>query len=603
MEKVEIEISPAGRYYLRGNGTYAIKEQLKAAGCIWDANVRAWFTADRAVAERFGVLPELIQAPKPDLRTLADLTAKRHMAGAAEWWTVTRGRSVIASLTGRWCAQHEERLRALAEGRALPAAAPVVDPGAALRELEHGRDVTQHIDSMTRYLARHEAEQAGALLQALQACAAEQWPAAVREVFGSLYDEPGEAVVPLGAGAGWVESLLGKAATSPDWEQLAGMTRGDAWAAGVATGEILQRLAQDLDLGTRANQLPNAQQLVEDAEATAELVGDDHELAQAARAAVQEAVEKATELQVWVEGRADEALAEALAEAIEAIEVTKLGATAIGGGAGMPQLVAGTPAEIRQALAANPALRRIAEIAGRMRISARRVKRTKTRYVPEQIVDVTVGGELARLLPSELVRLAEPATELDLARRLIEHQALQYELEGTEALERGPVIVAVDASGSMQGARYEWAMGVTLALVERAILDRRPFRFFAFDVRPSKVHSFESFRDVTLAALDEMLTRSFTGGGTDIGRVVSQVETMVDGVYREADLVLVSDGESEDFSADLVQLRERHGVRTYGVSIESEFRPLEQAEMAGCVLITDQQLKNGTANADMVLAV
>ena len=44
--------SIAGRYYLSGD-TYAIKDQLRAAGCQWDSKRQAWWTCKRDVAERF----------------------------------------------------------------------------------------------------------------------------------------------------------------------------------------------------------------------------------------------------------------------------------------------------------------------------------------------------------------------------------------------------------------------------------------------------------------------------------------------------------------------------------------------------------------------
>lgn len=41
------------RFYITGN-TYGAKNELKAAGCHWDADRRAWWTAKENVAERFG---------------------------------------------------------------------------------------------------------------------------------------------------------------------------------------------------------------------------------------------------------------------------------------------------------------------------------------------------------------------------------------------------------------------------------------------------------------------------------------------------------------------------------------------------------------------
>jgi len=40
------------RYYIMGD-TYSLRERLKSAGCHWDADRRAWWTGDRATADKF----------------------------------------------------------------------------------------------------------------------------------------------------------------------------------------------------------------------------------------------------------------------------------------------------------------------------------------------------------------------------------------------------------------------------------------------------------------------------------------------------------------------------------------------------------------------
>ena len=60
-------------------------------------------------------------------------------------------------------------------------------------------------------------------------------------------------------------------------------------------------------------------------------------------------------------------------------------------------------------------------------------------------------------------------------RSLLERQILQYQLSGAETLGRGPLVLLLDKSGSMDGTKDLWATALSLALLEHAQAERRPF--------------------------------------------------------------------------------------------------------------------------------
>jgi uncharacterized protein with von Willebrand factor type A (vWA) domain len=95
-------------------------------------------------------------------------------------------------------------------------------------------------------------------------------------------------------------------------------------------------------------------------------------------------------------------------------------------------------------------LRRICDHAGRLRRLAQSRQRLKTAHGVDEVAGVEPGGDLGRLLPAELARLMLPETELDALRRLAERQALSLQLRGSEPVGKGPVMVVVDESGSME---------------------------------------------------------------------------------------------------------------------------------------------------------
>jgi uncharacterized protein with von Willebrand factor type A (vWA) domain len=112
----------------------------------------------------------------------------------------------------------------------------------------------------------------------------------------------------------------------------------------------------------------------------------------------------------------------------------------------------------------NPTLRRICELAGRYRRVAMSKQRQKATHSLDDMVGVTLDGDLGRLLPVELAKLALPELELDALRRIVERQAMCRDYRGFEPVAKGPVIVVIDESGSMQGQKVHTAKALALAL-------------------------------------------------------------------------------------------------------------------------------------------
>lgn len=119
-------------------------------------------------------------------------------------------------------------------------------------------------------------------------------------------------------------------------------------------------------------------------------------------------------------------------------------------------------------------LRAIIDLAGRFRRVAQSKQRHRVDHGDDEVTGVTIGGEISRLLPVELARLMLPATALDTLRRVAEHEALCREHQGVEPVARGPLVVLVDESSSMEEARkIETAKGLALALAYVARKQRR----------------------------------------------------------------------------------------------------------------------------------
>jgi uncharacterized protein with von Willebrand factor type A (vWA) domain len=159
------------------------------------------------------------------------------------------------------------------------------------------------------------------------------------------------------------------------------------------------------------------------------------------------------------------AVGRALSKAAEEVEECKEAAAAMGMGPGLPgSNDPGTIAALFRRVRNNTTLRRICELAGRYRRVAQSKQRRKATHGMDDVVGVVMDGDLGRLLPHELAKLAIPEFEDDTLRRLVERQLMSREYRSTEPVAKGPVILVVDESGSMCGDKGHTAKALALAM-------------------------------------------------------------------------------------------------------------------------------------------
>ncbi|MFO0825304.1 MAG: hypothetical protein U0792_19645 [Gemmataceae bacterium] len=175
------------------------------------------------------------------------------------------------------------------------------------------------------------------------------------------------------------------------------------------------------------------------------------------------------------------AVGQAVADAGKEVEELKEATTALGLGPGSPgsndpQAIA----ELFKRVRGNSNLKRICELAGRFRRVAQSKQRQKVTHGLDDVVGVEPGGDIGRLLPSELMKLLVPELELETLRRIVEREALCREHHSVEPVGKGPIIVIADESGSMEGHRVHTAKALALALAWIARQQRRWCGLIAF---------------------------------------------------------------------------------------------------------------------------
>jgi uncharacterized protein with von Willebrand factor type A (vWA) domain len=168
------------------------------------------------------------------------------------------------------------------------------------------------------------------------------------------------------------------------------------------------------------------------------------------------------------------AVGRAVSEASKEVEECREAAAAMGMGPGAPgsndpKAIAALFRRVRN----NPTLRRICELAGRYRRLAQSRQRSKSTHGMDDVVGVVLDGDVGRLLPHELAKLADDDLTDDTLRRLIERQTMCREYHALEPVARGPIIVSVDESGSMEGQKAHTAKALALALAWVARMQKR----------------------------------------------------------------------------------------------------------------------------------
>jgi uncharacterized protein with von Willebrand factor type A (vWA) domain len=224
-------------------------------------------------------------------------------------------------------------------------------------------------------------------------------------------------------------------------------------------------------------------------------------------------------------------------------------------------------------------LQEIAALCGRMMRIALRVQASKVTHPPDEVTSISFGSDLAHLLPSELALLSDPDLEDLFFYRFTEAQLLQYALIGSEKQGQGPIILAIDSSGSMgtqmQGfTREAWSKAVMLALLAIARKQKRDMAVIYFSGLEDALVTFHFPKGCSTYIEVLGCTETFIGGLTAFEPWMHRALELVDGsAFNRADVICVSDGLTSihpSVQAEWKVRRHTRQMRAYGVLIGTD---------------------------------
>ncbi|MFE2843330.1 VWA domain-containing protein [Streptomyces scopuliridis] len=381
--------------------------------------------------------------------------------------------------------------------------------------------------------------------------------------------DPYAAAMAVLAQAAALRRILERSGDAQEQAERAKKAQQDAEGAATAVGEALQRAADEADEdGTVPAPAADAvQQAIETADA-AEAV---------ARQAAQEAAQALAAAAPGIRAAARNAAAKA-AEATRE-EAALMRAWGVDSGE-----LERMPFDQRARLAERLRTSRLAEWAeliGRFRQMASGERARKVENAAGELVGVTLGNDLSRVIPCELANLGLPELRAVFAARYAAGELMLYDSQGEGTTGQGAIIACVDTSHSMYEAgpggvtREAWAKACALALLDQARHAKRDFVGILFSAADKiQVFRFPAGPPAGIARVLDF-AETFLGGGTSYQRPLTEAGELLEEEFNDAartrgDIVLITDDEcgvTEEWMRGWNDAKHLLGFRVFGVAI------------------------------------
>jgi uncharacterized protein with von Willebrand factor type A (vWA) domain len=320
------------------------------------------------------------------------------------------------------------------------------------------------------------------------------------------------------------------------------------------------------------------QKLVDEAEMTESELSEEEQKAlqtkiEQAAQAVERAESQMTGADSYEERRAQMAMQRSLSE--ETAKATDLLSILYGFGYSDEQIDRISPDRMLKMLdmmVSRSQIKKIAELMGRFRKIVRKAMHTSTFKDNFTVSGVSLGGDISQMTDREAVCALHPELQFDFLKRWSNDEIEVYERDDDVPSGKGPIIAAVDISGSMRSpdTKEQWAKALVMAYLEVAKKEHRDMHIIYFDDQLRQVFKIKRGR-VTPEELIEIISY-FTGGGTNFMYPLRKARDVIRTTEMEkADVLFVTDGEAsidDDFVRKFAEDKKRLNFKVVSVSVE-----------------------------------
>ncbi len=210
-------------------------------------------------------------------------------------------------------------------------------------------------------------------------------------------------------------------------------------------------------------------------------------------------------------------------------------------------------------------LRDLVDMAGRMqRANSKSKKKTRGGNC---ITDIEVGGDITKVLPSELALMGNEHLRLWKMSQILEGRALQYKAEDAQEKNKGPIWMLRDVSSSMRHfGRNQKAATIAFYAAMEGIKQKRPVKISSY--------SYSLVKELLIDKPDpEKMMRIMDqncSGGTSLEAVLRQISSQDLTYLNKADLIIVTDGYDKIEDIETVEKIKKTGARVILVAIGSD---------------------------------
>ena len=173
-----------------------------------------------------------------------------------------------------------------------------------------------------------------------------------------------------------------------------------------------------------------------------------------------------------------------------------------------------------------------------------------------EINGLKYSNDISAALPSELSLMKNPALNKLFQLKFAQKQLLSYdyqiqeesdveskekeEVETEKKEKKGPIIICVDTSGSMNGTPENIAKTITFALSKIAIEEDRKCYVISFSTDIQTL-DLSDFSDKPVGKLVQFLRMSFNGGTDAVPALNQALKMLSENKWKDADVLMISD--------------------------------------------------------------
>lgn len=185
----------------------------------------------------------------------------------------------------------------------------------------------------------------------------------------------------------------------------------------------------------------------------------------------------------------------------------------------------------------------------------------------DEIGGVYQDNHLPDTLPSEIAYLGDSTTENVFWKKFASKELLNFQYQGyrwvhhqqtqsivqqkTHKKEKGPFIVCIDTSGSMEGLPEQIAKTLCFAILKMASKENRKAYLINFSVGIKTINLFDLANSMDL--LIEFLMMSFHGGTDASPALIEAIRMLQTNDYQQADVLIISDFVMFNLREDILQ--------------------------------------------------